>query len=167
MPGRLQSCLVSERIGRSGVVVIAEGPRFIKFYSDCEDCYLICSAVAGPIIVCCTTRAAAWQVEGSPGHGTARGSAGASLWLRVRGDGLPAAAGCAQHGGARAPVGARGAGGGGRGGRHDPGVLLWEVPALFDWGLGVGVRGGGLPGEHVPGGEAGAGIWLRSVMPKL
>ena len=156
MPGRLQSCLVSERAQVVGIV---------KFYSNCEYRYLICSAIAGPIIARCTTRAAAWQVEGSPGRGPARGSAGASLWLRVRGDGLPAASGCAQYGGARAPpVGARGAGGGGKGGCHDPGVLLREVPALCDWGLGVGVRGGGLPGEHVPGGEAGAGIWLCGMM---
>ena len=132
MPGRLQSCLVSERRGGFGVVVIAEGPRPIIFHADCVDCDLICSAVAVPIIARCTTRAAPWQVEGSPGSGPARGSAGASVWLRVRGDGLPAASGCAQHGRARAPVGARGAGGGGKGGRHDPGVLLREVPALCD-----------------------------------
>ena len=42
-----------------------------------------------------------------------------------------------------------------------------DVPALFDRGLGVGVRGGGLPGEHLTGGEAGAGIWLRSMMLQL
>ena len=93
-------CHVYSKMSDRSLIVQAKG-------GSSDLCDLICSAAAAPIIArCTTTRAAAGQVEGSPGRGTARGSAGASLRLRVRGDGLPAAAGCAQHGRARAPVGA-------------------------------------------------------------
>ena len=93
-------CHLPSKTSGGSLIVQAKGGSF-------DLCDLICSAAAAPIIArCTTTRAAAGQVEGTTGRGTARGSAGASLRLRVRGDGLPAAAGCAQHGRARAPVGA-------------------------------------------------------------
>ena len=107
MPGRQRSFLVSEMSGGAGAHG-GDRPRPIPFllllllraichlYSKMSDsslivqaegrssdlCDLICSAAAAPIIArCTTTRAAAGQVEGSPGRGTARGSAGASLRL--------------------------------------------------------------------------------------